>query len=90
MKKILVIVLLACLFCVGCYFDHNYTRKDCRVIQINDGIVRFEDVCGRWWDWEIEPDEYFEIGEFVDLKMNDNNTENFIEDDEITEIVFHD
>ena len=90
MKNFVLVILLVSLFCMGCYVDHNYTRKDCEIIQINDGVVTFEDVCGHRWDWEIKPTEYFEVGDKVDLKMFDNNTESYIEDDEITKIIFHD
>ena len=90
MKNILVAVLVLGGFVGANYYGHNYTRKDCKVIQINDGMVTFEDTCGFAWDWEIEENEYFEVGDFVDLKMNDNSTSNYIHDDKITKVIFHD
>lgn len=90
MKKILVGALLVAMFGVVGYVEHNYTRKDCEVIQINDGIVTFEDKCGFVWDWKIKENEYFEIGDFVDLRMNDHCSNSYVHDDEITKIIFHD
>lgn len=89
-KKIIGFVLIICALCFVGYYEHNYTRKDCEIIQVNNGIVTFEDKCGLCWNWEIEPNEYFEIGECVDLKMYDNCSSGYVHDDEITKVIFHD
>ena len=86
----LIAVLVVGAFCCLIYYEHNYTRKDCEIVSVENGVVRFEDKCGMFWDWEIEPNEYFEIGDKVDLKMHDNFTSGYVCDDEITKIVFHD
>jgi hypothetical protein len=90
MKKVLVGMLLLGLFLGATYVAHNYTRKDCEVVMVENGVVRFEDNCGFYWDWEIEENEYFEVGDFVDLKMHDNCTGGNVEDDTITKVVFKD
>ena len=90
MKKLVVLVLAVMLFCGASYYEHNYTRKNCEIVNVEDGVATFVDECGYSWKWEIEENEYFEIGDFVDLRMNDHNTNNNIFDDEITKIIFHD
>ena len=90
MKKIALVLVFVLLLGVFGYIEHNYTRKDCEVIQICDGIATFEDKCGFHWDWKIEENEYFEVGDFVDLKMNDNYSSGYVDDDVITKVVFHD
>ena len=90
MKKIALGLVLVLLFGTACYIEHNYTRKDCEVVRVENGIVRFKDKCGFYWDWEIEEDEYFEVGDFVDLKMNDSCSSGYVGDDVITKVVFHD
>lgn len=90
MKKIALGLVLVLLFGTVCYIEHNYTRKDCEVVRVENGIVRFKDKCGFYWDWEIEENEYFEVGDFVDLKMNDSYSSGYVGDDVITKVVFHD
>ena len=90
MKNILVVLAVVAVFGGASHFEHNYTREDCEVIQINDGFVTFEDECGFRWDWEIEENEYFEVGDFVDLKMFDNCSSGYVHDDKITKVVFKD
>lgn len=90
MKKIALGLVLVLLFGTACYIEHNYTRKDCEVVRVENGIVRFKDKCGFYWDWEIEENEYFEVGDFVDLKMNDSYSSGYVGDDVITKVVFHD
>ena len=90
MKKIALGLVLVLLFGTACYIEHNYTRKDCEIVRVENGIVRFKDKCGFYWDWEIEKDEYFEVGDFVDLKMNDSCSSGYVGDDVITKVVFHD
>lgn len=90
MKKILIGGLLLAMMATVSYVEHNYTRKDCEVVKVENGVARFKDKSGFYWDWEIEENEYFEVGDFVDLKMNDNCSTSYIDDDVITRIVFHD
>ena len=90
MKKLALMLVLVMVFGMACYYDTNYIRKDCKIVDVENGVVTFEDKVGHYWKWEIEPNEYFEVGDFVDLKMFNNHTDNNIEDDEIKEIVFQD
>lgn len=88
-KFLLCVVMVGIIFWVG-YTEHHYTRKDCEVVRVENGVARFEDECGFLWDWEIEENEYFEVGDFVDLKMNDNHSSGYTDDDVIKKVVFHD
>ena len=90
MKKIALVLVFVLVFGVCSHFEHNYTRKNCEIVKVENGVVRFEDGCGFHWDWEIEENEYFEVGDFVDLKMNDNCSNGCVSDDIITKVVFHD
>ena len=90
MKKILAVILLVAMFFGASYYEHNYTRKNSKVVNVENGVVTFVDGCGYSWQWEIEPNEYFEVGDFVDLRMNDNNSNNNVFDDKITKIIFKD
>ena len=86
MKKIIVAVLVIGAVLGISYFEHNYTREECEVIQICDGIVTVVDGCGFTWDFEKENND-LEVGDFVTLKMFDNISSANIEDDVITKII---
>ena len=90
MKKLVGLLVLVVLFCGASYYEHNYTRKDCKIVNVENGVATFVDKCGYSWQWEIEENEYFEVGDFVDLRMNDNNSNNNVFDDKITKIIFKD
>lgn len=66
---------------IGGYIEHNYTRKNCEVVWVGDGIVRVEDRCG--YVWEFEGSGY-DVGVHVDVKMHTNFTHGTIFDDYIT------
>jgi hypothetical protein len=61
--------------------EHNYTRKDCEVISVKNGVVKAEDVCGYVWEFEGAG---FYIGEIITLKMHTNYTHGTITDDYVT------
>lgn len=85
MKKILIAVLVvSALFAVGRY-EHHYTRKDCKVIEVNAQWVKCKDFGGNVW--AFGNDGSFEVGDRADLKMYDNKTESYIYDDEIVKVV---
>ena len=86
-KGIIIVIVLFGMFASACYVDHNYTRKNCSVVYVTDEIVRVKDNCGNLWDWEIEEEESFSLNDTVTLKMNDNCTSNYIEDDIVTKII---
>ena len=86
MKKIaiaLTIILALGLFIMACNFENNYTRKDCKVVEINGNIITVEDNCGYLWDFEGEG---YELGQKVDLKMHTTHTINTIIDDYIKSV----
>lgn len=84
MKNIIIAIILSTCFCGASYYEHNYTRENCQVIQVNNGIATIEDVCGFCWDVESD---VLKSGDIVDLKMNDNCTNSYIYDDIIKEVV---
>ena len=84
MKKILIAVLLLAMFCGACYCEHNYTRYDCIVTQACEAGAIFEDRCG--WTWFVEGEGY-EVGQIADLKMHDNLTSAYIDDDIIKKVI---
>lgn len=85
LKKIIIAVLVVCgLWAVG-NVEHYYTRKDCRVIDVTENWVKFEDYGKEVW--AIENDGKFKIGDRADLKMYDNLTSPYIYDDEIVKVI---
>lgn len=84
MKNILTAILTIGVLCGVNYYDHNYTRKNCEVVQIDDGLVTVEDVSGFIWDFKGNG---FEVGDVVDLKMHDSNTSAYIGDDVVKNVV---
>lgn len=84
MKGIIITVLLVSAFSGASYYEHNYTRKDCEVIQVNDGCVSAKDKCG--YVWEFKGNE-FKVGDKVDLKMYDSLTSSCVTDDVVKGVV---
>ena len=86
MKKLITLMLLiATIYVIG-YCDHNYTRKECTVTNIDNNIVTIQDKQGHIWEWEKEANEQFIKGEKVNLKMFDNTTDETITDDIIKSV----
>lgn len=85
MKKILIAVLVvSALFAVS-HYERHYTRKNCRVIEVNAQWVKCKDFGGNVW--AFSNDGTFEVGDRADLKMYDNKTDSYIYDDEIVKVV---
>jgi hypothetical protein len=84
MRKILTAILLVGTFCVANHYEHNYTRKMCEIIKVNNGCVTAQDECGFVWDFKGNG---FDVGDIVDLKMHDSCTSSYIGDDVVREIV---
>ena len=84
MKQILIAILIGIGICTLSYFDHNYTRPDCVVVEASPTGAIFEDECG--FTWYVESEGY-EVGQIVDLKMHDNFSSGYIYDDVIKKVV---
>lgn len=84
MKKIIGIIIIIALVYGGCYYEHNYTREECVVVQVKDGYATIEDKTGNYWDVLCDG---LEEGDIVDLKMHDNYSSNNIEDDIVKDII---
>ena len=84
MKNILIATLIVGALCGAGYYEHNYTRKDCEVIQIDNGWATIQDKGGFTWDYK---NGNLNVGDVVDLKMHDNNTISYIYDDIIKTVV---
>lgn len=83
-QSILFVVILIGGFCFCSYYEHHYTRENCIVTQVNNSCITVKDKCGFYWDFE---DEGFNKGDKVTLKMFDNCTNSYIEDDEIVKVI---
>ena len=79
-RNVLVIMLLVGMFCGASYYEHNYTRQDCVVVEASPTGAIFEDGCGFTWYVDCEG---YEVGDKADLKMYNNCTNNCIDDDEV-------
>ena len=79
-RNVLVIMLLVGMFCGASYYEHNYIRKDCVVVEASPTGAIFEDKCGFTWYVDCEG---YEVGDKADLKMYNNHTDNCIDDDEV-------
>lgn len=87
MKKILIVTLFIIMFLGCCYVEHNYTRDNCTVIEATEQGCLIECQCAEFWFWEYEPTgTRFQIGDIVDLKMYDNCTSAYIQDDIIKSV----
>ena len=84
MKGFIVGILLVGMFCGASYYEHNYTREDCVVIEASPTGAIFEDKCGFTWYVECEG---YKVGDEADLKMYDNCTVSYIDDDEVKDLV---
>lgn len=84
MKKLVFVLVLVLGFYGASYFEHNYTRDECKVVDIIDGYARIEDKVGHYWDCD---DEGLEIGDYVDLKMFDNYSSAYIGDDIVKKVI---
>ena len=83
MKTAINLLIVGILIVGGSHIEHNYTMKDCKVIEATETGALFEDGCGETWYVE---DEGFAVGQLVDLRINDNGTPQ-IDDDEIRKVV---
>lgn len=85
-KNLILAIGIILVFAITCYIEHNYTRDNCKVMNINDNIITVEDVCGLAWKCETANTE-LQVGDIVTLKMHDNNTGNYVYDDIVKDII---
>ena len=69
----------------GCYTEHNYTKPNCKIINATGKDILIEDLNGNIWAFEGE--HSFKIGDKVKMKMFDNGTQGYSEDDVIKKII---
>ena len=77
-KKGLMLICLAGAFYIGSK-STIYTRQAV-VDSINDNVITFVDDCGYLWEWELEDEKPYTVGERVSLQMDDMNTESVCDD----------
>ena len=87
-KVVVAVVVFMAMLCACSYAEHHYTRKDCVVVQTEGQLVHVEDGQGYVWCYEVEGDAPC-VGSTVDLHMYTNNTDSYIYDDEIVNVVVH-
>lgn len=63
--------------------EHNYTRKDCEVVEVCGSHVTVEDKCGYLWSFD---DYGYRVGDTVTLHMHTNYTHGTINDDYIVDV----
>lgn len=83
-KKIITITMIISMFAIVTHYEHNYTLKDCMVTEATTEGCMIVDNKGE--GWYIEGKGY-EVGQVVDLKLYDNNTENTNLDDIVKKVV---
>ena len=93
MKTTIQGIMVTLIFLAGVmltsYSDNHYTRQGTvtdiqeNVIEITDSNLLRDDYI---WEWEIESDEEFHIGDNVKMKMFNSLTDNIIKDDEIISV----
>lgn len=83
-KNVLVVVLLLAMYCGASWYECNYTRHDCVVVEASPTGAIFEDKCGFTWYVECEG---YQVGDKAHLKMFNNHTDNCIDDDEVKDLV---
>ena len=88
MKKIITVIIPAILtvgiLCGFNHFEHNYTRENCEVVEVNDEVVTVKDYGGLLWEFKGNG---FKVGDIVDIEMFDSNTSAYVYDDVIKNVV---
>lgn len=82
-----IVTLILVIFFIR-YVDNADTTiiRKATVEKIENGIIEMTDKNGNIWLWEEEEEKYFFKGQKVKLIMNNNHTEDTIEDDIIIKI----
>lgn len=85
---IVAVISVAIIGAVKMYDLTQHYERYATVESVENGVVTFLDTKYNTWEWEMEEGESFRKGQKVVLKMSENWTESFIEDD-IIEAVEH-
>lgn len=84
-RNIIIGLMLLAIGYTSCsYYEHHYTRKDCRVIEVDKEVVTVVNNTDNTWSFT---DEGFAVDDIVDLKMYDNGTINRVDDDKIIKVI---
>lgn len=88
----IVIALVFCMFfaILGLFgeIEATYTLGNCEVVEIEGDIATVEDNRGNAWSFYIDTDSELNVGDEVDLVMNNNHTDHTRKDDEIKRVKF--
>jgi hypothetical protein len=87
---IIVLLIITTVIGLAGHIETHYTRKDCVVVEVEQGLVTVLDTTGNEWCYYMDSEDYTEVpptGTKVDLKMFTAYTDNTIEDDEIVKVV---
>lgn len=86
MKKLFAITVAAIIFFFCLYVENHYTRPECKITEVDNGIVHVVDRVGHEWCF-IDNENIYEVGTKVDLRMSTCRTPDDFTDDEIIRIV---
>lgn len=83
-----LIVMIMMLSVLGLFgvIESTYTIKDCRVIDVDNDIVTVIDNRQNEWKFYVDDDSDIDVGDNVDLVMNNNHTDYTIEDDVVKRV----
>lgn len=85
MKKMVIVIVLMLVVVGANFVDTHYTRENCEVVSYIEDVVVVEDQHEHYWSFKGEG---YEVGEFVDLKMNTNGTDSYIVDDIVEKVEY--
>lgn len=92
-QKMINLIVIALVF--GMFFvilglfgeiEATYTLDNCEVVEIKGDIATVEDNRGNTWNFYIDADNELNVGDEVDLVMNNHHTDYTREDDEIKRV----
>lgn len=66
--------------------EATYTLGNCEVVEIEGNVATAKDNRGNQWSFYIDKESELELGDEVDLVMDNNHTEHTREDDEVKRV----
>lgn len=82
-KKCLIILLVIAGFGLVGHAQSHYTRKDCKIVEVDCCEVTVADGCGFTWTFFSQTSNDYKVGDTVNIEMFDNYTSGYVFDDEI-------